>query len=80
MSNGKLTFHTGISAKTGWKHQIHSPMYKHPALRSMETNRIFVAILSLKPSGKGKLLLVWFGLSTGQFIRNYYEQTVAATQ
>lgn len=41
-----------------------------------------MAILSLKPSGKGKLLLVWFGLVYQQD-SSYgiiYEQTVAVTE
>lgn len=46
----------------------------------MESNRMLMVILSFKSSVKGKLPLIWFGLSTGEFLRNYYEQTVAATQ
>lgn len=46
----------------------------------MESNRMLMVILSFKYSVKGKLPLIWFGLSTGAFLRNYHEQTVAATQ
>lgn len=45
----------------------------------METNRILVVVLALESSVLGKLPLMWFGLSTEEFIKKY-DQTVAATQ